>query len=154
MRLVLTALAATVAVAATPAMANEIRVEGRGGVVWSQGDSEAIAGVAAGYDFDLAPRTFAGLEVSADKILTSNTIVSFGVNARAGVSVPALGKLYATGGYATKPCHGCEESWNLGAGIQHDLLPKTYLKLEYRHYFVGQSIPDYDAVAAGVGIKF
>ncbi|MDF8333439.1 outer membrane protein [Novosphingobium cyanobacteriorum] len=154
MRLVLTALAAAAAVAATPALANEIRAEGRGGVIWDQGTTEAIAGVAVGYDYDLAPKTFVGIEASADKILTSNTIVSFGVNARAGVSVPVVGKLYATGGYATKPCHGCEESWNLGAGVQHTILPMTYLKLEYRHYFVGNGFSDPDAVVAGVGIKF
>lgn len=153
MRFVLLSLAAAVAVA-TPAMASETRVEGRGGVIWSQGDSEATAGIALGQDYDLTPKTFVGAEVSADKILTSNTIVSFGLNARAGVSLPLLGKLYATGGYATKPCHGCEHSWNLGAGIQHDFLPMTYGKLEYRHYFYGNNTADADAVALGVGLKF
>ena len=135
-------------------MADETRVEARGGVVWANGDSEATAGVALGHDYNLAPHTFIGAEVSADKILTSNALVSFGANARAGVSVPLLGKLYATGGYATKAFHGSVHSWNLGAGVQHDILPMTYAKLEYRHYFVGEGFNDLNAVALGVGLKF
>ena len=58
---------------ATPAMANEARVEARGGVIWSNGDSEDTWGVAAGYDFDLGTTAFAGVEVSGDKIGTSGT---------------------------------------------------------------------------------
>ena len=47
MHKVLLSLAASLALA-TPALANEARVEARGGVIWDQGDEEAIAGVAAG----------------------------------------------------------------------------------------------------------
>jgi hypothetical protein len=65
MRKVLFALLASLAMA-SPALANESRVEARGGVIWNGGDSEAIAGVAAGYDFDLGSKAFAGAEVSAD----------------------------------------------------------------------------------------
>ena len=85
MRLVLLSLAAAGAtLAATPALANEARVEARGGVIWNGSDSEAIAGVAAGYDVDLGEKTFVGVEVSGDKILTDHTRVSFGASARAG----------------------------------------------------------------------
>lgn len=152
MRLVLLSLAAAL-VSATPALANEARVEARGGVIWDQGDSEAIAGVAAGYDWDLASKTFVGVEASADKILTSNTIVSFGASVRAGVKLDEAAKLYAVGGYSTKPCHGCEESWNLGAGYQRAFGP-VYGKLEYRHSFVGNGFSDPDAVVAGLGYRF
>lgn len=153
MRSILIALCASLAVA-SPALANETRFEARGGVIWDSHDSEAIAGVAVGHDYDLAPRTFIGAEVSADKVLARNAIVSFGLNARAGLKLPLLGKAYATGGYATKYYHGGKETWNLGAGIQHDFLPMTYGKIEYRHYFVGNGLTDADAAAVGIGLKF
>jgi len=67
MRKILIALAATAAFA-SPALANEARVEARGGVIWSDGDTQDFWGMAAGYDFDLGEKAFAGLEVSGDKI--------------------------------------------------------------------------------------
>ncbi|OYW44732.1 MAG: hypothetical protein B7Z36_06065 [Novosphingobium sp. 12-63-9] len=153
MRTVLLA-AAAVLVSATPAIANEYRAEARGGVIWSGGDNEAIAGVAAGYDFDLAPSTFIGAEVSADKILTSGTKVSFGFNARGGVSVPTLGKIYAVGGYTTKPCDFCNGQWTAGAGVQHTFLPMIYGKVEYRHLFERKVMDSANAVVIGVGVKY
>ena len=58
MRIVLLSLAASL-VAATPALANEVRVETRAGVYWTDGATKGTAGVAAGYDFDLgAGRVF------------------------------------------------------------------------------------------------
>jgi outer membrane immunogenic protein len=153
MRKVLLSLAASLALA-TPAMANEGRVEARGGVIWDQGESEGIAGIAAGYDYDLGGSAFAGPEISADKILTDNTRVSFGIGGRAGIKTGEAGKLYAVGGYSTKPCETCEHSWNLGAGYQHSFGNSLYGKVEYRHSFVGNGFSDPDAVVAGLGVKF
>lgn len=153
MRLVILSLAASL-VAASPVLANEARIEGRGGVIWDGGNSDAIAGVAAGYDWDLGSNSFAGVEVSGDKILESNTRVSFGAAARAGLKTSEAGKLYAVGGYATKPCKFCEESWNLGAGYQHNLTGNVYGKVEYRHNFVGNGISDSDVAGLGLGMKF
>lgn len=157
MRKVLLPLAAALVGAgalATPALANEGRVEARGGVIWDQGSEEAIAGIAAGYDYDLGTSAFAGPEISADKILTSGTRVSFGIGGRAGIKTGEAGKLYAAGGYATKPCATCEHSWNLGAGYQHSFGQSIYGKVEYRHSFVGKGFSDPDAVVAGLGVKF
>jgi opacity protein-like surface antigen len=157
MRKVLLSLAAALACSgalATPVLANEGRIEGRGGVIWDQGDSHAIAGVAAGYDFDLGTSAFAGPEVSADKILTDNTRVSFGFGGRAGVKTSEAGKLYAVGSYQTKPCRTCEHSWSAGAGYQHSFGSNLYGKVEYRHYFADNGVSDPDAVAAGLGVKF
>ena len=137
---------------ASPALANEARVEARGGIIWDNGDEEGIAGVAAGYDFDLG-NTFVGAEVSADKILTDNTRVSFGFGGRAGVKTSEAGKLYAAGSYQTKPCSTCEDSWTLGAGYQHGFGGNLYGKVEYRHYFV-DGFSDPDAVTAGLGVRF
>jgi outer membrane immunogenic protein len=153
MRKVLLSLAASLALA-TPALANEARIEARGGVIWDQGDEEGIAGVAAGYDFDLGTNAFAGPEVSADKILTDNTRVSFGIGGRAGIKTGEAGKLYAAASYNTKPCRTCEDSWTLGAGYQHSFGSNLYGKVEYRHFFVDNGFSDPDAVVAGIGVKF
>lgn len=153
MRLVLLSLAAATLVA-TPALANEGRVETRGGVIWNGSDSEAIAGVAAGYDWDLGGKSFVGIEASGDKILESNTRVAFGGSLRAGVKTSEAGKLYAVGGYATKPCKFCEDSVNLGAGYQHSFGQNFYGKIEYRHNFIGKGIPDTDVAGVGLGFKF
>lgn len=144
---------AALAVSAVPALANETRFEGRGGVIWDQGDSEAIAGLAAGYDFDLAGNGFVGIEVSGDKVLEDNTRVSFGIGGRVGARV-GMGKLYAVSTYQTKPCRFCKESVSLGAGYQHPLGDTLYAKVEYRHFFVGDNVSDPDSVTAGLGVKF
>lgn len=152
MRKVLLALAASMVVA-TPALANELRVEGRGGVIWDGGDSEGIAGIAAGYDYDLGESAFVGAEVSADKILEGGTKVSFGFGARAGAKLGA-GKLYAAGSYQTEPCDLCQDAWTLGAGYQHNFGSNLYGKVEYRHYFVKNTSNDPDSVVAGIGLRF
>lgn len=155
MRKVLLALAATAAVAATPALANEARVEARGGAIWYGGGSDAVAGIAAGYDFDLGSAAFAGVELSADKILTSGTKVAFGFTGRAGAKLGDAAKLFATGGYTTAPCSGfCDGNWHLGAGVNYNVGSKVYLTTEYRHFFKNSWADQGDAVTAGVGMKF
>lgn len=146
------AIGASLAVAA-PAQANEARVEARGGVIWGYGDSEAIAGIAAGYDFDLGSSAFAGVEASGDKILIDGTKVAFGVGARVGVKAGEATKIYANGGYTTEVADGADDTWHLGAGIQHKLGSQFYIKAEYRHFFV-ENWDDADAVVGGVGVTF
>jgi len=144
--------AAAVAAFATPAYANEARVEARGGVIWADGDSEAFGGLAAGYDFDLGTSTFVGVEVSGDKVFTDNTKVAWGFTGRAGAKVGA-GKLYAAGGYTTEFCDVCDGNWHIGAGYQHSLGTNLFGKLEYRRYLV-DNFSDTNAVAVGVGMTF
>lgn len=154
MRIVLLSLAAVAATAATPALANEARVEARAGVIWNNGGSEATVGAAVGYDFDLGSSAFAGVEVSGDKILDSGANrVAFGFTGRLGANVSANDKLFVAGGYTTKFCAGCPDSEHLGAGWQHNFGP-IYGKVEYRHYFTNRGWRDSDAVAAGIGINF
>lgn len=155
MRIAIVSLAAAATAAlATPAFANEARVETRGGVVWNHGDTEAIAGVAGGYDVDLGDKLFAGIDISADKLLTSDTRVTWGFGGRAGVKTGSGGKLYALSDYQTKNCVTCNESVAVGGGYQQDLGQKLYGKIEYRHYLVGDNTPDTDGVLAGVGMRF
>jgi outer membrane immunogenic protein len=153
MRTVLLSLAAAVAVA-SPALANEGRVEARGGVYWSGGSSEATAGIAAGYDYDLGSAAFAGVEVSGDKILDSGANrVAFGLTARAGAKLGDNDKLFVAGGYTTKPCQFCDDSVHAGVGYEHSF-GSMYGKVEYRHFFVSGGSIDSNAVVAGVGFKF
>lgn len=139
--------AATAALVAVPAQANEGRVEARGGIAWAGGQEEAIAGVAAGYDFDLGSTTFVGLEGSADKILANGADVVFGATARAGVKVGTAGKLYATAGYSFND----GDAFHAGAGYQHKLGEKLYVKAEYRRFF---DTVDINTAAVGLGLTF
>lgn len=153
MRKVLLSLAASL-VLATPALANEARVEARGGVYWTPGATKGTAGVAAGYDFDLGSSTFVGAEVSGDKILTNNTRVAVGFTGRAGIKASPADKLYVDGGYTTKPCRLCEDAVHAGAGYEHSFGQSLYGKVEYRHFFTEHNTPDSNAVVAGLGVKF
>lgn len=153
MRLAILAASAAI-LASTPALANEARVEARGGIVFGSGDEEAIAGVAAGYDYDLGTSAFVGGEVTADKILTGGTKVTFGFNGRIGAKLGEQGKLYAVGGYNTESCDLCDGTWTAGAGYEHGFAGNLYGKVEYRHFFVKNGFDDFDAVAVGIGTKF
>lgn len=141
-------------VVATPAFANETRVEARGGVIWSNGGSEDTWGAALGYDFDLGSTAFAGVEVSGDKIGTSGTKVAFGFTGRAGMKAGEGTRLFGAGGYTTEACDGCEGQWHLGAGLEQKVSGPVYVKVEYRHFFENDVITGSDAVVGGVGVRF
>ncbi len=151
MRKFIVAAALTAAAVSAPAFAaegGEGRVEARGGIVFASGASEAIAGVAAGYDFDLGETTFIGVEASADKILVDGSDILFGATARVGGKIGEKGKLYATAGYT----FGEGDAFHAGAGYQHAFGENAYGKLEYRRFF--SSVVDLNVVAVGVGYKF
>jgi opacity protein-like surface antigen len=152
MRKIILPLVASLALA-TPALANEARVEARGGVAWLPGTSKGTAGIAAGYDYDLGSAAFVGAEVSADKVLTSGTKVAFGFTGRAGAKLNQV-KLFAAGGYTTEIASGFEGNWHAGAGANLDITNNVYLTTEYRHFFKNGNGFDADAVVAGVGLKF
>ena len=153
MRKVLLTLAASLAIA-TPAMANEARVEARGGVFWEPGHTDATAGAAVGYDFDMGTGAFAGAEISGDKVLDSaHNRVAWGFTGRLGLKASETDKAFAAGGYTTKFCSNCQAAEHLGVGYEHAFASKMYGKVEYRHYFINSS-PDGNAVMAGLGVKF
>lgn len=143
---------------ATPAMANEARVEVRGGVISSGGFSEDVWGAAAGYDFDLGSSAFAGVEVSGDKIGTSGSKVGFGLTGRVGAKLGANAatRIYGTGGYSTEICTGCGGQWAVGGGLEQTVTGKVYVKVEYHHFFDNNFGPGSgaDAVVGGVGMRF
>ena len=126
---------------ATPALANDTRVEVRGGAIWSNGTTEATYGAAAGVDFDLAPMTFAGVEVSADKIDKSGTKLAYGVTARFGVKAGPLSKLFVAGGYLML--------WRAGVGwCRRDTDERRPRAVAASPLFIGGD-PQADDVVAG-----
>jgi opacity protein-like surface antigen len=139
---------------ATPALANESRIEARGGVVWANGASEDTWGIAAGYDFDLGSSAFAGVEVSGDKIGATGSKVAWGLNTRLGMKAGEGTRLFAAGGYTTEACDGCDGQWDLGAGLEQKVSGPVYVKVEYRHFFENDFVVDSDALVAGVGVRF
>lgn len=142
---------------ATPALANEARVEARGGVIWDGSDSEDFWGVAAGYDFNLGEKVFAGIEVSGDKIGASETRVAWGFTGRLGARISDSGKIYVDAGHTTKSCDVCDSAKHLGAGYEQGFGKNFYGKIAYRHFFVGSGFlatDGFDAVTAGFGLKF
>lgn len=139
---------------ASPALANEARIEARTGVVWNNSDTDATAGAAAGYDVDLGDKAFIGAEVSADKVLRSDTRVQWGFGGRLGLKTQSGGKAYALAAYETKPCAYCEDSVAVGGGYQQDIGKKYYAKVEYRHSLIDDHQPDSDSALVGVGVKF
>lgn len=152
MRKIILPLLASLAVA-TPALANETRVEARGGVVWGGGNTEAIAGVAAGYDYDLGVAAFAGAEISADKILAAgDNRIGVGFTGRLGAKLP-MAKLYVDGGYTTKFCSLCDGTWHAGVGAELPVAPTIYGKIAYRRYFIDNAT-DANSVTAGLGVRF
>ena len=153
MRKFIVAAALTAAALSAPAFAaegGEGRIEARGGIAFADGDSEAIAGVAAGYDFDLGESAFVGVEGSADKLLVGGTDVLFGASARAGAKVGENGKFFVAAGYT----FGEGDAFHAGAGYEQKLGSNVYGKLEYRRFFVGDGFADINTVAVGVGVKF
>lgn len=143
-----TAIAALAAMA-VPAAANEVRVEARGGAIWAADETEATAGIAAGYDFDLGDIAFVGAEISADKVLASDTDIYVGFTARGGARIGDDGKLFVAGGYTVSEG---EDVWHAGAGYEHRIMNNIYLKAEYRHFF--SDFADGNQLTGGIGVKF
>lgn len=144
------ALAAFAVPATAQAENGEGRVEARGGIAWASGGEEAVAGIAAGYDFDLGDSAFAGVEASADKVLVNGANVVLGATGRLGLKVGEEGKLFvAAGGSFNVDFFG--EVFHAGAGYQHKLGKNVYGKVEYRRYF---EVIDVNTATAGVGITF
>ncbi|MGN3974209.1 outer membrane protein [Tsuneonella sp. SYSU-LHT278] len=142
------AAAATVAAVASPAAANETRLEVRGGIVWCCGVSDETIGVAIGHDFDVGTGAFIGVEGVAD---TNFDFVdpTLGVNARVGAKVGETGKVFGTLGYAYETGFDIDD-WVLGAGYQTDLGANALVSLQYQRYMD----TDINRAIVGVGFRF
>lgn len=152
-KIALVLAAAGAATIATPAAAEgEVRAEVRGGIIWAFDESEATAGAAVGYDFDLGETTFAGVELSGDKVLVDGADVAFGTTARFGTRLGDSGKLFAAGGYTFGLDDDAGDAWHLGAGYHHKLGQSLYIGTEYRHFFA--DFADADALNLVIGATF
>ena len=153
MRTILLSLAASLAIA-TPALASEGRVDIHGGRVLVEGEDRNTLGVAAGYDFDMSPNVFVGVEANVDKILDDDLDATLGGSLRLGTRL-STGKLYAVGGISTDPTDtpAIDQLLSGGAGYEHNIGERAYVKAEYRHVFV-EDFNDFDTVAVGVGVRW
>ena len=147
-------IAAVVALAgigfASPATAGEGRVEARGGIAFSSGESVAVAGLAAGYDVDLSDNgPFVGAEVSVDLPLEETSALLFGFTGRIGTRVGDAGRLYVAGGYSVNAI----DAFHVGAGYQYKFSDRFYGKVEYRR-FLSNNYDGVNSVVAGIGLAF
>jgi outer membrane immunogenic protein len=145
-KLIVLASAAAALVSAPAMAAGEGRIEGRGGIIWSGGSDDFLAGVAAGYDFDLGDSAFVGPEVSYDTDFEGGDAVNVG--GRFGVKAGEKTKLYVAAGYEVADI----EEFNAGVGIQHSFTDKIYGKVEYRQFFNAGS--NVNIAGVGIGVKF
>ena len=143
------AAALAIAFSSAPAFANEGRIEARGGVISVLDDEEATVGVAAGYDFDLGDTLFVGGEVSADKVLVEDSDIYVGFTGRVGARIAEATRIFVAGGYTVGEG---EDTEHLGAGVQHAISDRIYLKAEYRHFF--GDFADADSGVVGLGVRF
>lgn len=140
---------------ASPALAGG-RVELRGGALNDEGVSGGLAGIAAGYDFDLPGPVFVGAELSLDANLEAagngNADVLIGLSARVGAKVGPGGRLYVNAGQTFRSIENAP--YHLGGGYQQAIGPLFYVKGEYRHYFEKNLYTGGDSFVAGFGLKF
>ena len=126
------------------------RAEARAGIAWSDGHTDPVVGLAAGYDFDLGDHTFLGAEVSGEKILAEDTYVEAALTARLGTAVSKKGSVFVNGGF-TFTHHG--DGPHVGLGYEHHLgHGGTYIAAEYRHVFVDHH--ETNAITIGIGTFF
>ncbi len=144
------AFAAAVAAAAiaTPAHADETRVEARGGIVWQGGFTDDTIGIAVGHDFDVGENVFFGIEGVADSNISFDDPV-LGVNARLGTKIKENTKLFVLGGYAAATGVDADD-FVVGAGVQHNFGEKSLISLQYQ-----RSIDfELNRVMLGFGVRF
>lgn len=154
MRKVLLTAAASLAAAtlfAAPAMAGEGRIELDTGLAYNNDSAvKSSIGGAIGYDVNITPNAFIGVEESIDKVLASGYEVRWGSTGRIGARLPVIGKAYALAGYT----YGVgPDGAHVGGGIEHPFGP-LYGKVEYRHYFLHDGNRDANQVLFGAGVHF
>ncbi len=149
-KLAYVAMIAAMTAAAPAYAAGEGRVEARGGIAFAGGQEEAFIGGAAGYDFDLGDKAFLGIEAGADKVLQGGTDVLFSGAARLGVKASEKARIYALGGYGIA---GSQDDPFVGGGVQFNLGPKAYGKVEYRRVLTNNAT-DVNLAGIGFGVRF
>ncbi|MBO9516795.1 MAG: hypothetical protein J7493_01870 [Porphyrobacter sp.] len=148
-RIAVLAAALTVSV---PAAANDFRAEARGGMTFGNDQtSEALIGVAGGYDLDISENAFAGVEASVDKVLVDGSGVILGGTARLGLKSGGV-KAYIDGGYSYLTCDLCGDAVHAGLGVELPISGRVYGKVGYRYFFFDGT--DSNLATAGIGMRF
>ncbi|WHO37444.1 hypothetical protein PMI04_012775 [Sphingobium sp. AP49] len=154
MRHVILPLAAALACASPSALANEAYVELTSGVSWNDEATDAIAGIAVGYDIDLDERFFVGVEGTAEKLLADDTRIAWGIGGRIGAELLPRSKIFAGLNWQSKDCGECGDAIGLGTGWEQNLSEAIYVKLEYKRLFVDSGEPDANVAIIGLGMMF
>lgn len=151
MKIIAISAAALAIGVSVPAMADEARVEVRGGVAFADGDGTyGVAGIAGGYDFDLGGSgVFVGIEGAADVSLGNISTGVYSLSGRLGTKIGEAGRLYVVGGYSVDGV----DAAHIGGGYQHQFGQRVYGKVEYRRYLDRNSFVQ-NAAVVGVGLRF
>jgi outer membrane immunogenic protein len=179
----ITALAASAAALATPAMAQDAgqafsgaHAEVLGGWDRVQGegthDDGVLYGVGAGYDLRRGNAVFGNEGEASDSTqkenvgaLTEHASRDLYVGGRVGAVVGGNNLLYAKAGYTNARysvsgtdtgvdlAHGNLDGVRVGAGVEHQLGSHTFLKAEYRYSNYEQGVSR-NQVVAGFGVRF
>lgn len=147
-------LAFTFTCVSIPAFADEAYVEMTGGVSSNGKKTDAVAGVAVGYDIDLDERFFVGIEGIAEKLLTKETRIAWGIGGRFGAEILPKSKIFTGVNWQSKDCKECSDAIGLSAGWEQNLTEKLYAKIEYKRLFIGNDERDADVGLVGIGVMF
>ena len=154
--LLLASAAALAALTATPALAQQVTpyVQVDTGITDTNYNStHVVYGATLGADADLGSRVTLGADVNASNVF-DNRGRTFGAGARLGYRIIPGTLGYVRAGYANLDAgHENLGGLALGGGLNFDVLPHTYVNVEYRHTNYEQGVHS-NAGLLGLGIRF
>ena len=153
---ILTASVASLALVATPAVANDFGgvygelTAGYDDVIGGTDTTDVVYGAAAGINVPVG-KVILGAELTADNVFEHRDL---GASARLGY---AIGRVlpYAKIGYANYSDVASRklDGLRVGGGIEYNVSKRTYIKAEYRYTDLQKDLGKH-AVLGGVGIRF
>lgn len=152
------AAAAALALAATPAMANDftgVRAEvttGLDDVTGGVDPTKVTYGAGVGLDAELYSNVIVGVEATLDNVFDRRNV---GASARLGYVVADKALIYGKVGYANwKQTTSRElEGLRLGAGVEAKLYGPVYGKVEYRYTDFNRGVGQHGGLV-GLGVRF
>lgn len=152
------AAAAALALAATPAMANDftgVRAEVTAGlddVTGGVDPTKVTYGAGVGLDAELYSNVIVGVEATLDNVFDRRNV---GASARLGYVVADKALIYGKVGYANwKQTTSRElEGLRLGAGVEAKLYGPVYGKVEYRYTDFNRGVGQHGGLV-GLGVRF
>lgn len=152
------AAAAALALAATPAMANDftgVRAEVTAGlddVTGGVDPTEVTYGAGVGLDAELYTNVVVGVEATIDNVFDRRNV---GAAARLGYVVADKALIYGKIGYANwKQTTTAElEGLRVGGGVEANLYGPVYGKVEYRYTDFDRGVGQHGGLI-GVGVRF